>query len=297
MLLGGVEGGGTKFVCAVATERGELLDRVVFPTTDPAPTLRQAVEYFEAREKAHGEPLAAIGIGTFGPVILDPASEHYGYIARTPKPGWAFTDVAGPFQSAFPNIPIGFDTDVNTAGLGERQWGAAQGYDTFVYFTVGTGIGGGGMVGGQLIHGLLHPEMGHILLPIHPDDPLERGVCPFHPNCLEGLACGPAIKARWGMPGEDLPADHPAWELEAHYLALAVTNIMFTLTPQVVILGGSVMHQEQLFPMVRAKVYELLNDYLVHPRLETLEDLIVPPALGDDAGVKGAIALALRARG
>ncbi|MBN2305764.1 MAG: ROK family protein, partial [Anaerolineae bacterium] len=185
---------------------------------------------------------------------------------------------------------------VNGAALGEQRWGAAQAWDTFVYFTVGTGIGGGGMAGGVMLHGLIHPEMGHILLPMRADDPLDRGVCPFHPNCLEGLASGPAIQARWGAPGQDLPPDHPAWDLEAHYLAHAAATLLTVLSPQGIILGGSVMHQRQVFPLVRAKTAALLNGYLVHPRLESLDDVIVPPGLGDDAGVKGALALALAAQ-
>ncbi len=291
MLLGGIEGGGTKYVCAVADEQGTLLHRTVIPTTNPETTLDQVISYFKEQEAARGEKLTTIGIGSFGPVDLQRGSPHYGYITSTPKAGWQYADVVGPIKAAFPGIPVGFDTDVNTAALGEHHWGAAQNWDTFIYLTVGTGIGGGGMLGGRLMHGLIHPEMGHVLLPKHPDDPLARGVCPFHPNCLEGLASGPALKARWGVSGETLPVDHQAWEIEAYYLATAVMDFLCTCSPQGVILGGSVMHQKQLFPLVRKEVFRLVNHYLVHPRMETLEDLIVPPALGDDAGVKGAIAL------
>ncbi len=291
MLLGGIEGGGTKFVCAVGDETGRIHQWVRIPTIDPAHTLDAAITFFKKQEVLRNEPLAAIGIGMFGPVDLNPASEHYGYITTTPKPGWAFTDVVGPVQRAFPDLPVGFDTDVNAAALGEQRWGAAQAWDTFIYMTVGTGIGGGGMLAGRMLHGLIHPEMGHVLLTIRADDPLERGICPYHPNCLEGLACGPAIQARWDAPGESLAPDHPAWDLEAHYLALALVDFMVTLSPQGIILGGSVMHQGQLYPLVRQKVRALLNGYLVHPRLETLEDYIVAPGLGDDAGVLGSIAL------
>jgi fructokinase len=291
MLFGGIEGGGTKFVCAVGDETGQIHQWVRIPTIDPAHTLDAAIAFFKKQEVLRNERLAAIGIGSFGPVDLDPASEHYGYITRTPKEGWAFTDVVGPVQKAFPDVPVGFDTDVNAAALGEQRWGAAQDWDTFIYLTVGTGIGGGGMLAGRMLHGLIHPEMGHVLLPVREDDPLARGVCPFHPNCLEGLACGPAIRARWDAPGETLAPDHSAWDLEAHYLALALVDFMVTLSPQGIILGGSVMHQQQLYPLVRQKARALLNDYLVHPRLQTLEDYIVPPGLGDDAGVLGALAL------
>ncbi|NLF74771.1 MAG: ROK family protein, partial [Chloroflexi bacterium] len=250
MLLGGIEGGGTKFVCAVGDETGRIHQWVRIPTIDPAHTLDAAITFFKKQEVLRSEPLAAIGIGMFGPVDLNPASEHYGYITTTPKPGWAFTDVVGPVQKAFPDLPVGFDTDVNAAALGEQRWGAAQAWDTFIYMTVGTGIGGGGMLAGRMLHGLIHPEMGHVLLTIRAEDPLERGICPYHPNCLEGLACGPAIQARWDAPGESLAPDHPAWDLEAHYLALALVDFMVTLSPQGIILGGSVMHQGQLYPLV-----------------------------------------------
>jgi fructokinase len=296
MLYGGIESGGTKFVCAVSDESGQVLARDRISTGTPAETMQQTLAFFKQQETLLGEPLAALGIGSFGPVDLDPASATYGHITRTPKQGWAFTDVVGPVRRAF-GVPVAFDTDVNAAALGEHRWGAAQTWDTFIYMTVGTGIGGGGMVRGRMLHGLIHPEMGHILLPLRDDDPLERGVCPFHPNCLEGLASGPSLQARWDVPGETLPPDHPAWDLEAYYLAHALVDIMCTLSPQGIILGGSVMHQQQLFPLIRCKAHALLNDYLVHPRLETLDDYIVPPALGDDAGVKGALALAMAALG
>ncbi len=295
MLIGGIEGGGTKFVCAIGDASGQVLHRERIPTTTPEETLRRSVEYFQAQQAQRGEKLAAIGIASFGPVDLNPASPHYGFITRTPKPGWSYADVAGAVRRAFPDIPVGFDTDVNGAGLAEHRWGAAQAWQTFVYITVGTGIGGGGMHEGRTLRGLIHPEMGHILLPIRPDDPLKRGVCPFHAYCFEGLASGPSIEARWGQRGETLPPDHPAWELEAHYLAHAIMDIMAVLSPEGFVLGGSVMHQRQLFPMIRAKVAELANAYFVHPRLETYEDYIVPPGLGDDAGVCGAFALAMGA--
>lgn len=296
MYYGGIEAGGTKFVCAIANDQGEIVARDRFPTEEPQPTIQRAIDYLKNYESEHGESLAALGIASFGPVDLHPASEYYGYITTTPKPGWQFAEFYGRVQRAFADIPVGFDTDVNAAALAEHRWGAAQDWDTFIYITVGTGFGGGGMAGGQLLHGLIHPEMGHILMPMRDDDPLERGVCPFHPNCVEGLAAGPALEARWNTPGENLPADHPAWDLEAYYLAHAVEAMMCVLSPQGVILGGSVMHQQQLFPLVRQKVVELLNDYLKHDRLKTMADVIVPPGLGDDAGVMGAIALAMAAR-
>jgi fructokinase len=295
LLYGGIEGGGTKFVCAVADEHGQIVARDRFPTETPDTTLASAIGFFKDFEAHRGEKLAAIGIASFGPVDLDPRSEHYGYITNTPKVGWPHTNVVGPVKQAFPDIPVGFNTDVNGAALGEYHWGAGRAWETLSYLTIGTGIGGGLIANGQLVRGLIHPEAGHLLLPLHPDDPIERGVCPYHPNCLEGLASGPSIKARWGVPGENLAPEHPAWHIEAYYLAQAAVALLCLISPQGIILGGSVMHQAQLFPMVREQVKDLLNNYLVHPRMETLDDVIVPPGLGDNAGVLGAVALAVEA--
>lgn len=290
-LWGGIEAGGTTFVCATARDDGQLLEQTTFSTTTPDQTIGRAIEFFREQD----EQPAAVGIGSFGPVDLAPDSPTYGSITTTPKPGWAHTDLLGRVRRAL-GVPVGFDTDVNAAALGERRWGAARGLDTFVYLTVGTGVGGGAMVNGELLHGLLHPEMGHMFLPHDRDrDPFE-GHCPFHGDCLEGLTTGPAIEDRWGQPPETLPPDHPAWELEAHYLALALANLACILSPQRIILGGGVMHQSQLFPMIRREVQELLNGYLHSPAItERIDDYIVPPELGDQAGVKGAIVLAQQA--
>ncbi len=283
MIVGGIEAGGTKVVCAVGTGPGDLGAVERFPTTTPAETLARAVAFFERQP----EPVAAVGIGTFGPADVDPGSPGYGRIAATPKPGWSGADVAGVVRRAL-GVPVGFDTDVNAAALAEHRWGAARGLDTFVYLTVGTGIGGGGLVGGRRLHGRSHPEMGHVRLPRHPDDAFE-GVCPYHGDCWEGLASGPAIEARWGRPADRLAPDHPAWALEAHYLALGVANLLLTVSPQRVILGGGVMTQGHLFPLVRQEVRRLVNGYLDLPG--SLDEWVVPPALGDRAGVLGALAL------
>jgi len=288
LLWGGVEAGGTKFVCAVGTGPDDLWAEVRFPNTTPEETIGQAIQFFQQQK----EPLTAIGIASFGPLDPNPDSPTFGYITTTPKPGWAHTDLAGPIRRAL-GVPVGFDTDVNVAALGEYRWGAAQGLDTFIYLTIGTGIGGGGMVNGKLIHGLIHPEMGHIRIPHDRDTDPYTGSCPYHGDCLEGLASGPALEGRWGQRGETLPADHPAWLLEADYLAFALTNIICILSPQRIILGGGVMQQRQLFPLVRRRVQELLNYYLSVPAiLDQIDDYIVPPGLGDRAGVLGAIALA-----
>jgi fructokinase len=288
-LFGGIEAGGTKFVCAIGTGPDDLRNEVRFPTTTPAETIGQAIAYFE--EQAKQESLAAIGISSFGPVDPNPNSPTFGYITTTPKPGWAHTDFAGAIGRAL-GVPVGFDTDVNGAALGEHRWGAAQGLDTFIYLTIGTGLGGGGLVNGKLMHGLIHPEMGHIRPPRHPDDNYP-GACPFHGDCFEGMAAGPALEGRWGQRGETLPPDHPAWGIEAHYLAMGLVNFICTLSPQRIIMGGGVMEQEQLFPLIRQKVQALLNGYVQSPSiLEQIDEYIVPPGLGKRAGVLGAIALA-----
>jgi fructokinase len=294
-LWGGIEAGGTKFACAVGTGPDDLREEVRFPTTTPEASIGRAIEFLQQQHEK--EPLAAVGIASFGPVDPNPDSPTFGYITTTPKPGWAHTDFAGTIRRAL-GVPVGFDTDVNGAALGERRWGAAQGLDTFVYLTIGTGIGGGGMVNGKLIHGLVHPEMGHIRIPHDRERDPYAGACPYHGDCLEGLAIGPALEARWGQRGETLPADHPAWELEAGYLALGLVSIICILSPERIIMGGGVMEQRQLFPLVRGRVRELLNGYLHVPAiLDQIDEYIVPPGLGNRAGVLGAIALAQQAAG
>jgi fructokinase len=290
-LFGGIEGGGTKFVCAVGKDPANIRAEVRFPTTTPAETLGRAIAFFRALPET--DRPAAIGIASFGPVDPNPASSTFGYITNTPKSGWNDTDVAGAIHRAT-GLPVGFDTDTNAAALGEHRWGAARGLETFLYLTVGTGIGGGGMVEGRLLHGLIHPEMGHVRVPRHPEDTFP-GACPFHGDCLEGMASGPALESRWGRPGGTLPADHPGWELEAHYLALGLVNFICTLSPQRIILGGGVMSNRELLPRIRRKVLEGLNGYVRSPAiLEEIDRYLVPPALGARAGVLGAMALAER---
>ncbi len=289
-LFGGIEAGGTKFVCAVGTGPDDLRAEIRFPTTTPQETISKALAFF--REQAKHEPLKAIGIASFGPIDPDPQSPTFGYVTTTPKPGWAHTDFAGAVRRAL-GVPVGFDTDVNVAALGEWRWGAAQGLDTFIYLTIGTGIGGGGMVNGKLIHGLMHPEMGHIRIPHDWQADPYPGYCSYHGDCFEGLAGGPALEGRWGQRGETLPPDHPAWALEAHYLALGLVCFICTLSPQRIIMGGGVMEQAHLLPMVRRRVQELLNNYIQAEAIQKhIEQYIVRPALGNRSGVLGAIALA-----
>lgn len=289
MMYGSIEVGGTKIICAVGIGPADLQAELRYPTTTPGETIARAIAFFQQYQ------LAAVGIGSFGPLSLDWNAQDYGSITTTPKPGWANTDLVGSIGRAL-GVPIGFDTDVNAAALGEWRWGAGQGLDTFLYLTVGTGIGGGGISNGRLMHGLLHPEMGHILLPHDRQIDPFVGTCPYHADCLEGLASGPALKARWGVPGESLPPDHPAWALEAHYLALACVNFICTLSPQRIILGGGVMSQNHLFPLIRQYVQSLLNEYIQPPAiLQQIDTYIVPPGLGSRVGVLGALALAEQA--
>ncbi|MDR2044704.1 MAG: ROK family protein [Clostridium sp.] len=284
MLIGGIEAGGTKMICAVGNEDGSLKDKVSFPTRRPRETFADVMDYFGKWE------IEALGIGCFGPVDLNRASKTYGYITTTPKPGWENCDVVGTFRRAW-NIPVGFDTDVNGAVLGEVTWGAAKGCDPAIYVTVGTGVGVGVYCNGRLLHGLLHPEAGHMLLARHPQD-TYGGKCSFHRNCLEGLAAGPAIEARWGSRGQELAGRDEVWELEAYYVAQAVANYILAYSPEKIILWGGVMHQEGLLERIRARTRAFLNGYLRHGSiLEHMEDYLVAPALGEDPGIKGAIRL------
>lgn len=292
-LVGGIEGGGTKFVCAIGTGPDDVRARTRFDTTNPHDTIGQAIAFFNEQRAQHG-PIAAVGIASFGPIDLRRDSPTYGYITSTPKPGWRDTDFAGRVAREL-NVPVGFDTDVKVAALGEHQWGAGQGIENLIYLTIGTGIGGGGLLNGQLMHGLIHPEMGHIRIPHDRAADPYIGHCPFHDDCFEGLACGPAISARWGQPSKGLNDDHPAWKLEAHYIALALVNFICTLSPERIILGGGVMSRATLFPLVRREVVALLANYVQSPAiLQDIDHYIVPPGLGDRSGVLGGFALAHR---
>lgn len=291
-LYGGIEAGGTKFVCAIGTGPEDIQAEVRFPTSDPEKTLGRAVDFFRQFMIKTRQRLEGIGIGAFGPLDLNPGSVHNGKITTTPKAGWSFTDLSQIIENGTAT-PVKLDTDVNTAALGEGLWGAARDLRDYVYLTIGTGIGGGLVSNGKPHHGLVHPEMGHMRLPhSHAEDPFD-GVCAFHGDCFEGLASGPAIQARTGQPGDALPGYHPVWELEANYIALALANIVCIVSPQRILLGGGVMEQSQLFPMVRLKVQHLLNAYVHAPAIEeAIDEYIVPPQLGHRAGVLGAIALA-----
>jgi len=286
MNFGGIEAGGTKWVCAIGRGPDDIVDSVVFPTGPPDETIARATAFL----REHGS-LAAVGIGSFGPIDLDRASPTWGRITNTPKAGWRNVDLASAFSAAL-DVPVGFDTDVNAAALAEHRWGAARRLDTFTYITVGTGIGGGVMANGSLLHGLLHPEIGHMRIPHDRErDPFD-GVCPYHGDCLEGLASGEAVRAR----RPDAPPD--AWDehtlaLEADYLALGLFNVICTLSPQRIVLGGGVLKQPMLLASVRARVQELTASYFAAPELAGgIDDYVVAPTLGDRAGVLGALELA-----
>jgi fructokinase len=287
--VGGIEAGGTKFICAIGTPSGELISETTIPTGAPEETMRQVIEFFRSAQESL--KVAGIGIGSFGPVQLNPALPRYGYITSTPKQAWRDFDILGTVRDAL-GVPVALVTDVNAAALAESNWGAARDLPTFLYVTVGTGIGGGAMVEGRLLNGMTHPEMGHIRIPHDRSrDPFPGG-CPYHGDCLEGLASAPALESRWGVSPVMLAPDHPAWVLEAEYLALGCVNWICTLSPERIVMGGGVM-REHLFPLLRERVAALMNGYLDAPQLAAgIDQYIVPAALGNRAGVLGALALA-----
>jgi fructokinase len=290
VLYGGIEAGGTKFVCAVGSAPGKIGAVTRFATTTPRESIQKAMDFF--RRETRKRTIRAIGVGSFGPLDLDPESPTFGHIMSTPKDGWAFTDIAGGIKRGL-GLPVYIDTDVNAAALGEQKWGAARGLDTFIYVTVGTGVGGGGLVNGKLMRGLVHPEMGHLIIPHDQSRDPFAGSCPFHGDCLEGLASGTAMEKRWGVPPDKIPPEHPAWELEAAYLAAGVADLIYTLSPRRIIIGGGIMKAQGLIEKVRNNVLRLLNDYVKSPEIiENIDKYIVPPGLGDLSGVLGAIALA-----
>ncbi|HEY2465686.1 MAG TPA: ROK family protein [Steroidobacteraceae bacterium] len=293
-LFGAVEAGGTKFVCAIGDESGAIHAETRFPTADPDSTLARVRDFFKVRRADFAS--SAIGVACFGPIILERTETNYGHIGNTPKVGWSNTDVAAMLAREF-SCAVGFDTDVNAAALAEHRWGAGRDTPNLVYVTVGTGIGGGVLIEGAPLHGLMHPEIGHIHPRRHKLDETFEGVCPFHADCLEGLASGPAILARAGSELQHLDATHAQWEIEADYLGQLCAHLVLTVSPQRIILGGGAM-AERLFPLVRRQTLRWLGGYIDrHEILNDIERYIVPPALGVRAGVLGALCLALDARG
>lgn len=285
-VFGGIECGGSKWECAIGTGPDDLRATTTIPTARPKETIGRAVSFFE-REG----PVDAIGVGSFGPLDRNPASPTWGHVTTTPKPGWAHTDIAQAIRRRL-SVPVEFDTDVNAAALGEHRWGAAQGLDTFCYVTVGTGIGGGGMAGGRLLHGLLHPEFGHLRIPHDLEADPFPGSCPYHGDCWEGLASGTALQARWGAPARELD-DDAVWALEARYLALGLVAVISVLSPERIVIGGGVMRRKGLLPLVRSEVVALLNGYLDSAAVgDEISTYVTAPGLDSRAGVLGAIALA-----
>ncbi len=291
-LYGAVEAGGTKFVCCIASGPEHIVEEVRLATTTPDETLRKTVQFFEPYVSSG--KIKTIGVGCFGPLDLNPNSPTYGFITATPKPGWSNTDVRGALQSGL-GVNVAFDMDVNAAAVGEYIWGASRGCDPSLYLTIGTGIGGGYLVNGKPLIGLLNLEMGHVLIPHDRERDPFKGSCPFHSDCFEGLANGPAIEKRLGVKGATVPESDPFWDIEADYIASALMNYILTLSPKKIILGGGVMQREFLFPKVRNRVRELLNGYVSSKVvLEQIDQYILPPALGNQAGSMGAIALAMQ---
>mgnify|MGYP001076489195 FL=1 len=287
MKLGALEAGGTKMVCAIGDETGKIFEQVSIPTETPEITIPKLIDFFKERE------VDALGIGCFGPVSLNKKASNYGSITSTPKLAWKDYNIVGAFADAL-HCPIGFDTDVNGSVLGEVTFGQAKGKNCVIYLTIGTGVGGGIYIDGKLLHGMVHPEAGHVLIRKRSDDQYE-GKCPYHKTCLEGLAAGPAIEERWGKKAVELADKTEVWDLEADYIAQALMGYIVTLSPEMIILGGGVMHQEQLFPLIRTKVSELLGGYVEAKELEDMEHYIVPASLHDDQGIMGCLELARRA--
>lgn len=296
MLLGGIEAGGTKMVCAVGGENGQIFERVSFPTATPDETIPKMVEFFRdwmPKDKIDticGDgKISALGIGCFGPIDLNKNSPTYGYIQNSPKLEWQNLDIVSKFENAL-QVPVGFDTDVNAAMLGEVEFGVAQNCDSAIYITIGTGVGVGVYINGRLLHGMQNPEAGHIQLIRHQSDIYFKGVCPYHENCFESLASGPSIAARWSKPAKDLYDKPEVWELESFYIAQAISNYVLTYSPQKIVLWGGVMHNEALLPMVKKQLHEFLNGYINNDLLEK-DDYITIPGLGDNPGIIGAIQL------
>ena len=285
-LYGALEAGGTKMVCAIGDENGNILERISIPTRTPAETMGPMIDFFR------GKGIRALGIGCFGPVDLKKGSRTYGYITSTPKLAWQNYPIVAEFEKAL-GVPVGFDTDVNAAALGEATWGCTRDVENSIYITVGTGVGVGVIIGGKPYHGMLHPEGGHILLARHPDDPMVGSGCPFHENCLEGLAAGPSLEKRWGIKGAELTGRKEVWQLEAYYIGQALADYILILSPERIVLGGGVTHQEGLLALIRQETAKQLAGYIRTAAIDHLDSYIVGVSLNDNQGVMGAVKLAM----
>ncbi len=287
-LYGALEAGGTKMVCAIGDENGNILERISIPTRTPAETMGPMIDFFRSKG------IRALGIGCFGPVDLKKGSRTYGYITSTPKLAWQNYPIVAEFEKAL-GVPVGFDTDVNAAALGEATWGCTRDVENSIYITVGTGVGVGVIIGGKPYHGMLHPEGGHILLARHPDDPMVGSGCPFHENCLEGLAAGPSLEKRWGIKGAELTGRKEVWQLEAYYIGQALADYILILSPERIVLGGGVTHQEGLLALIRQETAKQLAGYIRTAAIDHLDSYIVGVSLNDNQGVMGAVKLAMDA--
>lgn len=287
-MLGAIEAGGTKFVCAVSEDGRDIKERISIPTTTPDETMRQVYDFFRAFS------IEAVGIGSFGPIDINTKNDTYGYITTTPKTAWQNFNILGDVQKHLA-VPAGFTTDVNAAALGEWKHGAGAGKTSCLYMTVGTGIGVGAVINNNILEGLNHPEAGHIMVRRHPGDQFT-GTCPYHSDCLEGLASGPAVEQRWGEKGSELTSRPEVWDLEAYYLAQAMMNYILILTPERIIIGGGVSKQPSLLAKVHEKTQQLLQGYVQDPMItHNIDQYIVTPDLHDDAGITGGFALAAQA--
>nr|WP_318686470.1 ROK family protein [uncultured Acetatifactor sp.] len=285
MKIGALEAGGTKMVCAVGNEKGEILKKLTIPTQTPQDTMPKMLDFFEK------EQVEALGIGCFGPINPVKGTPYYGYITSTPKLPWQNYDIVGTFAKRL-HCPVGFDTDVNAAALGEATYGITRGLKNSIYITIGTGVGVGVFSEGRLLHGMMHPEAGHILVRRHPKDTYE-GACPFHKDCFEGLAAGPSLEKRWGVKGAELTDRREVWEIESYYIAQACVDYCMILSPERIVLGGGVMKQPSLLHLVREKFAKMMAGYIQTSQVQEVENYIVAPALNDEQGVKGCIRLAL----
>lgn len=285
-LFGALEAGGTKMVCAIGDAQGNILERISIPTLTPAETMPAMIEFFQ------GKGISALGVGCFGPIDLDRKSPTYGYITSTPKLAWQNYPIVQEFEKAL-GVPVGFDTDVNAAALGEATWGCTKDVSSSIYITIGTGVGVGVIINGKPHHGMIHPEGGHILLNRHPSDPMVGSGCPFHENCMEGLAAGPTLERRWGRKGIELSHMREVWELEAYYIGQAIVNYIMVLSPERIIVGGGVMHQEQMLPLIRKEVARQMNGYIQGKGMNDLDSYIVGVSLNDNQGAMGAVKLAM----
>lgn len=288
-----VEAGGTKILCAIADADGHFLEQIRISTGSPTETIRQIADFYRSLPVAY-ENIRATGIASFGPLNLDRNSADYGQLTTTPKPGWSLVNLRREMENILP-CPAEIDTDVNCAGLAEGMFGAAQGLDRFCYITVGTGIGVGIIDKGNPLSGVGHPEVGHMQLPRAPGDDFA-GICPYHGDCAEGLACGPAMKARWNQSAEDIPEDHVGWAFEAHYIAAICVNLTYTLRPQKIVIGGGVMERSSLYAPVREAFSTLMAGYSPDQYSTDIEQFLSAPALHTPSpGLMGAFELARRA--